>query len=38
MRRVLHRYSYDVGILLESKLEEVDRQVVLSLWGRRQVK
>jgi len=35
VRRVLRRYSCNVAILLESKLEEVDRQVVHSLWGRR---
>jgi len=38
VRWVLRRYSCDIGILLESKLEEVDREVVLSLWGRHQVK
>ena len=38
MRWVLWRYSCNVAILLESKLEEVDRRVVLNLWGRRQVK
>ena len=38
MRWVLHRYSCDIVILLESKLEEVDREVVLNLWGRCQVK
>ena len=36
VRWVLRRYSCDVTILLESKLEEVDRQVVLNLCGRHQ--
>jgi len=31
VRWVLRRYSCDVAILLESKLEEVDRKVILSL-------
>ena len=35
---VLRRYLCDVAILLESKLEEVDDQVILSLWSRCQVK
>ena len=34
VRWVLRRNSCDVAIL-ESKLEEVDNQVVLRLWGRR---
>ena len=38
VRWVLRRYSCDVAILIESKLEEVNRQVILSLWGRQQVK
>ena len=38
VRWVLRRYSCDVAILLESKLEGVNRQVVLSVWDRRQVK
>jgi len=38
VRWVLRRYFYDVAILLESKLQEVDRRMVCSLWGRRQVK
>uniref|UniRef100_A0A7C8ZNH5 Endonuclease/exonuclease/phosphatase domain-containing protein n=1 Tax=Opuntia streptacantha TaxID=393608 RepID=A0A7C8ZNH5_OPUST len=38
VRWVLRRYSWDVAILLESELQEVDRRMVCSLWGRRQVK
>jgi len=38
VRWVLRKYSCDIAILLESKLEEVDREIILSLWSRRQVK
>ena len=38
VRWVLRRYTCDVAILLETKLQEVDRRMVCSLWGRRRVK
>jgi len=38
VRWVLRKYSCDIAILLESKLEEVSREIILSLWGRPQVK
>jgi len=32
---VIRRFSYDVAILLESKLKEISRHITLSRWGRR---
>ena len=34
---MLRKFAYDVAILQESKMEEVDRAIVVSLWGRRRV-
>jgi len=34
---VLRRFACDVAILQETKMEEIGRDVVVSLWGRRRV-
>ena len=34
---LLRKYACDVAILQESKMEEVGRDAVVNLWGRRRV-